>query len=198
MKPLRSLLLVFALALCAAPPATAMNPMRHEVTAVTAKAPMSPAPDLKLFSLTAVAGLAAMGATRKMNLSQSYIFGGETFGPGNDIEVPEDFPQIDGEGNVVHPPGSTAARNIATSNRVNNTIPTTSGGVTETGGSPSVGPGTGRTVSGKTGEELEAMPKADLVDLAESLGITVTRADGSDGTPLKEDYVAALGATATT
>jgi hypothetical protein len=46
-------------------------------------------------------------------------------------------------------------------------------------------------------EELNGMTKEDLTTLAAEKNITVTRGDGTDGEPLKADYVAALGATAT-
>lgn len=46
-------------------------------------------------------------------------------------------------------------------------------------------------------DELEAMTKEDLVDLATDRGLTVTRGDGSDGEPLKADYVNALSSDTT-
>jgi hypothetical protein len=43
-----------------------------------------------------------------------------------------------------------------------------------------------------TDEELEGLTKDELKTLAEERGVTVTRADGEDGEPLKADYIAAL------
>lgn len=40
---------------------------------------------------------------------------------------------------------------------------------------------------------LDDLSKAELVALAEERGVTVTRADGENGAPLKSDYVRALG-----
>lgn len=57
------------------------------------------------------------------------------------------------------------------------------------------GSGTGKnTVSGKSLEQLEGMTKEDLVTLAERKSITVAREDGSEGEPLKADYIKALAA----
>lgn len=42
--------------------------------------------------------------------------------------------------------------------------------------------------------ELETMTKDDLVAEADRRGLTVTRSDGEEGEPLKEDYIAAIGA----
>lgn len=41
-------------------------------------------------------------------------------------------------------------------------------------------------------DELNEMTKEDLVDLADKNNLDVTRADGEEGEPLKEDYVNAL------
>lgn len=38
-----------------------------------------------------------------------------------------------------------------------------------------------------------SMSKAELVKLAESAGMTVTRADGADADPTKDDYLRAFG-----
>lgn len=40
--------------------------------------------------------------------------------------------------------------------------------------------------------DLSEMTKAELVELAEDLGLEVSRSDGTDGAPLREDYEAAL------
>ena len=199
MKFARSLLLLAVLAIPLAS-AHASPPAQPDTVSTISVAPAHAplAPNGGLFSGLALAGTlgaaaAASKPSRKMNLSQSYIFNGETFGPGNDIEVPGDFPEIDGEtGDVIHPPGSTAARNAAASARINGIEVKTSNRL-----SPATGPGLGVSVSGKTADELEAMTKGDLEALASEKGITVTRGDGTDGTPLKEDYVTQLSATAT-
>jgi hypothetical protein len=170
---------------------TAVSSAAH----ATPSAPVPAHPNPLPFILSAAAGV--MGATakrtRKMDLSQAYIFGGETFGPGSGIEVPDDFPDIDGEtGAVIHEEGTAAARNAATSARANAGIAPVQMGAS-TAASPATGPGT--TVSGKSAEELDAMTKDELVALAETSGVTVTREDGTDGAPLKADYVRVLGAT---
>lgn len=41
-------------------------------------------------------------------------------------------------------------------------------------------------------DELESMTKEELVGMAETRGLTVTRGDGEEGDPLKADYVEAL------
>lgn len=41
-------------------------------------------------------------------------------------------------------------------------------------------------------EELSKLTRDELVDLAEKRGVTVTRADGEEGEPLVDDYIAAL------
>lgn len=41
--------------------------------------------------------------------------------------------------------------------------------------------------------DYAAMSKAELVEEAEARGLTVRRADGDDGVPLKADYIRALG-----
>lgn len=202
MRFVRSLLFLAVLAIPVATAHAAPPAQPDSVSTISAQPAHAPlAPNGGLFSAMALAttGAAAAAAAakqpaRKMNLSQSYIFEGETFGPGNDIDVPEGFPEIDGEtGAVVHPPGSTAARNAAASARINGVEVKTTNRVD----SPSTGPGLGVSVSGLNAEELEAMTKSDLEALAQEKGVTVTRGDGTDGTPLKEDYVAQLSRTAT-
>lgn len=46
--------------------------------------------------------------------------------------------------------------------------------------------------SGLTTEQLDAMSKDELVAEAERRGLTVTRGDGGDGEPTKQDYYDAL------
>lgn len=43
-----------------------------------------------------------------------------------------------------------------------------------------------------TREQLEEKGKDQLIKLAEKANLTVTRADGEDGEPLKDDYIDAL------
>jgi hypothetical protein len=43
-----------------------------------------------------------------------------------------------------------------------------------------------------TDVDLDALTKEELIALAIERGVTVTRADGADGVPLKSDYIAAL------
>lgn len=221
-----------ALALCAlavpSGPAEAAAPSRSDSISLVLKAP---APSVEVMTIKAMpdsaplgnlsgpvnltlALAAAVGATgaakgsKKMNLSQSYLFNGVTYGPGDGIDVPEDFPDIDGEtGEPIHPEGSVAARNQASSRRTNASqfaSPPNTGGVnTGVSGTPSTatGTGTGKTVSGKSSSELQAMDKADLISLADEKGVTVRRLDDDgaeeDGEPRKADYVRDLGATAT-
>lgn len=222
-----------ALALCAlavpSGPVAAAAPSRSDSISLVLKAPaplaaevmtIKAAPDsvplsdlsgpvnLTLAFAAAVGATGAAKGTKKMNLSQAYLFAGTTYGPGPDVEVPEDFPEIDGEtGDVIHPEGSAAARNAATSRRVNTrpqASPPNTGGVnTGESGTPSTatGTGTGKTVSGKSQSELAAMDKADLIALADSKQVTVRRLDDDgneeDGEPRKADYVRDLSATAT-
>lgn len=122
---------------------------------------------------------ATTAATRKMTLSRSYLFNGVTYGPGRNIEVPEDFPDLNDDGSVVHEEGSRAAQNAARARQ----------GIAPAG-TPIDNPA--GTVSGKTLEELGRMSKPDLVALAEEKGVEVTREDGGDGEPLVSDYVTAL------
>jgi len=43
-----------------------------------------------------------------------------------------------------------------------------------------------------TREQLEEMDKSKLEKLAQKRGLTVTRGDGAEGEPLKDDYITAL------
>lgn len=123
--------------------------------------------------------------TKKVNLQRTYLFNGGRYGPGQNVVVPEDFPDLDEKGAVQFPEGSAAARNQARS-RVFSSAPSTGGA--NTGETPK----TANTVSGKSEDELNTMSKDDLAELAEQLGITVEREDGGTGDPLKSDYVNAL------
>jgi hypothetical protein len=154
---------------------------------VTTAAPVAlpaPAPKAPLAPLTLL-GFALVGATapkaRKMNLSRTYLFNGQSYGPGNDIAVPDDFPEIDGEtGDVIFEEGSRAAANQARA-RSFSTPPNTGGvntGESQGGGTPA--------------SELEGKTKQELMDMAAERGLTVTRGDRQDGDPVKQDYIDAL------
>lgn len=158
---------------------------------VAARSAPTPAqtPDIPMsFNLIGLA--AVVGATKRMNLNKTFLFEGETFGPGADVEVPSDFPDLDKNGDVIFPEGSQAAKNQARDRRMSS--PPNTGGVdTGEGRAPS------ETVSGKQRAELEGMKVADLEELSLRLNIDVDRedADGNveEGAPLKGDYVRALG-----
>lgn len=193
MRIVRSMLVVMAmLAPCAlqASPVTPTQP-KQEMTIQVASATQAPSQaPLAPLSLTALAlvGATAPSKRKKMSLSRSYIFEGVTYGPGN-VDVPDEFPDLDDDGHVIWPEGSAAAKNQAKARSFSS--PPSTGGV-------NTGEGQGSseaTVSGKTSEELASMSKEDLAALASSLSITVTRSSG-EGDPLKQDYVAALSATA--
>ena len=194
MKSIRSLLCL-AIAACAAftisaPDAKASSLDNHPtVTASVAtqdvsaptKSPLGPIGTLSML------GFAIAGATeakqRKLTLRRTYLFEGNSYGPGRDVLVPEGFPELDNDGNVKHPEGSFAAANAAKSRP--QTIPAGTASIDSS-----------ETVSGKTFEELSEMKKSELEDLAIEAGLDVTRGDGSDGAPLVEDYVKALSAPA--
>lgn len=189
--------LVFALAAAcfALPSAAAAQPTASTLQATVAHLPApAPAPQAFILSLAAfaVAGTTGRAKTRTMSLSKEYLFNGELYGPGEDIEVPEEFPDIDGEtGDVIWPEGSKAARNQAKGRRNFSTPPSTGGVNTGEGAS---GGSEGGTISGKTREQLEELDRGKLEKLAERHGLTVTRGDGQDGAPLKGDFVDALSA----
>jgi hypothetical protein len=192
---------LLVLTMISLPPLASAAPPVHRDSVVTAavheSAPVS-SPNTLPFSLTALA--AVIGATapksKKVSLSGTYLFNGESYGPGEDIEVPDDFPEIDGDtGAVVHEEGSTAARNAAISRRANAGIAPVQGlGAGAISGQGSTEPAGGETVSGMSTEQLEELSKDQLVKVAEKAGIVVEREDG-DGAPLKADYVRVLGAT---
>jgi hypothetical protein len=141
-------------------------------------------------------GVALMGATKKVTLGKTYLFEGDSYGPGRDISVPENFPEIDGDtGDVIHEEGSPAARNAARA-RSFSSAPNTGGVNTGENQSGDASGGKPRTVSGMTAAELEKKNVADLENLAVELGVPVERGDGKDGDPVKADYVAALSAEA--
>jgi hypothetical protein len=195
-------LAVAACALTASTPATvaAAEPNQPTISAVTTtKEAPPPAPNrspLMALELVGLAGLAVL-STGRVPLSQAYLFNGITYGPSTEdelaeggTEVPEDFPEIDDKtGEVLHQ-DLIARRNLANSKRVNL-------GAASGPANAAAGPGSGKTVSGKTAEELEKLDKAALVKLAEKAGVNVQR-EGVEGAPLKEDYVRVLSGTATT
>lgn len=137
-----------------------------------------------------LAGL-AMLATRKMDLPRAYIFQRQTFGPGKDVVVPDDFPDLDENGNVIHEKGTRAAANAELNkqrNATHYTVPPGDVGQSQaqvTGAPANAGPGR---------DELEKLTKADLEQMATDRGLTVTRSDGKEGDPTKQDYIDALAA----
>lgn len=193
-------LLTIAVAALPAPASAEASPLAvRSMSVLQHPASMPSAPTSLPFSLLAFAlvGATEKAKTSKRNLSKTYLFNGESFGPGNDIEVPDGFPDIDGEtGEPIHPPGSIAERNQRASKRLNFTSPPNTGGV-NTGESSSGNEA--RTVSGLTQAEIAGMTKSELADHATSQNITVDRrtADGTveEGEPLVGDYRRVLGAT---
>lgn len=129
--------------------------------------------------------------SRQVNLSRPYMFNGTTYGPGRQVTVPSDFPEIDDQGDVVFEEGSRAAENRARVRRFA-TAPNTGGVNTGEAGGGAGGAGGGGTVSGYPRAQLEEMKKDELAAIAAEKGITVTRGDNADGEPRKDDYVEAL------
>lgn len=203
--------LSMALLLAFAPftPAAAAPPMPNQHEMTIQAAPLAPvpatAPDARLLTLTAFGALAAVVGRqdkgRMVRLNGAYLFDGTTYGPTTADEpdgtwVPEDFPELDKDGVVIHEPGTAAARNAARNRdpRKPFSSPPNTGGVNTGEGITS----NTATVSGKSAEELDSMTKADLEALAETSGIPVTRQDDEgnevEGEPLKADYIRALSA----
>jgi hypothetical protein len=186
MRSVRMLLMAMTVALV--PCAVQAQPVAQSTAPMTIKAQSTlpaPAPKAPLAPLSLL-GFALVGATekaktKKVNLSRSYLFDNQTYGPGNDIVVPEGFPDIDGEtGDVIWPEGTRAAANQARA-RSFSTPPNTGG----------VNTGENNSAASNTAE-LEGMTKEELQEEAEKRGLTVTRGDGGDGEPLKADYIKAL------
>src|SRR3954468_9515208 len=160
MKRFCTMIALLVLTMISMPPLASAAPVHRDsvVTAVAHETAPVSSPNSLPFSLTALAAVIGATApnnkTKKVSLGQSYIFNGETFGPGEDIEVPEDFPEIDGDtGAVIHPEGTTAARNAAISRRTNVGVAPQQGlgqGAISGQGEPQ-----GETVSGMSTEELE-------------------------------------------
>lgn len=163
----------------AVPVSVSAAPALHAPIA-PAKSPLGPLGSLSLLGF-ALAGATEEAKTKKVTLRRAYLFKGETHGPGRDVEVPDDFPELDESGNVKHPEGSLAAKNAARSRP--QPIPAGTSAIDS-----------GDTVSGKSFDELSTMKKAELEELAVESGISVEREDGGDGAPLVEDYVRALSA----
>jgi hypothetical protein len=205
-KVLAFLLVPISLAF-AAPPTAATQSVSHasdaRVLRVAAPATPASAPNAALFNLSgsALLGMAAMGATeeakeakeakkkssRKINLSRTYIFNKRRYGPGRDVEVPSDFPELDDKGDVKFAEGTSGAENQAKFRQM--ASPPSTGGVNT--GEAGTG-GEGETVSGYPAAQLQDMKKDELMALAAEKGITVTRSDGEEGDPRKDDYVDAL------
>lgn len=210
LRLLRTSLLLMVGLLCAPPiaavaQASQPSSAEHFVMAVNLAGPSvsaastvpAPTPDTNLFTLNSLIAFTAVGATRQ--LRKAIFWNQEKYGPGlkeNDfeVEVPDDFPEVDENGDVVFEEGSKAAKNRAKvrSSNASFASPPSTGGVNT--GEDQLGTGSS-TVSGKTQAELEAMTKDDLVELANDVGVVVERADGEAGEPLKSDYVQALSKT---
>ncbi len=147
-------------------------------------------------------------------LSQTYLHAGKRYGPGNDVDVPKDFPDVSKQEKAF------AARQAARSGVRTISMAGSKGGaenegdslLTEQGlgvradaigekgeftplrdGAPAVNQTGGVPAgSGLAEADLKKLEKADLVDMAAQKGVTVTREDGGDGEPTKADYVRAL------
>lgn len=186
MRSIRTLVVAMLVALVPAVAHASPVVAPHSVSAAVVQAAPTPAPSPAPLAPLALLGFAVAGATkevktRKMDLSRSYLFNGQTYGPGKDVVVPDDFPEIDGEtGDVIWPEGTRAASNQARARSFS--TPPNTGGVNT--GEPQGG--------GTPASELEGMTKAELQEEAEKRGLTVTRGDGGDGEPRKEDYIKAL------
>jgi hypothetical protein len=110
----------------------------------------------------------AKSKTKKIDLPVAMSFKGKVYPKGTNVEVPEDFP----EGKLDRL--REEQEKLAT-------------------GAPSDPPE--NRIEVYTTEELDGMTKAKLIELAEANpSVTVARADGGDGDPTKDDYVAALAA----
>lgn len=191
----RLFLCVMALLAFVPAQASAETNFKHNQPTVQASPPANLAADTTPLAPLGISllGVALMGATKKVDLSKTYLFNGESYGPGANIDVPDDFPDIDGEtGDVIHEEGSPAARNAARARSFSS--PPNTGGVNTGEPAPDPYAGKVRTVSGKTAAELEKMTVADLDALAVELSVPVSRAEG-EGDPVKADYVRTLSET---
>lgn len=144
-------------------------------TSAPSKTPLIP---IELMGFSLMGAVAATKGPRKITLTRSYILDGVTYGPGRNIEVPEHFPELTDDGDVIFEKGSKAERNAARGRQA-----------PAPAGTPIQEP---TTVSGKTLEELGRLSSTEIVELAESLGLEVTREDGNE--PVFQDYVTALSA----
>lgn len=166
------------------------QPAQRTVTASPvgkASAPSVPAAPLAL-SVVSLLAFSVMGTTR--DLDKTYLFGGLRYGPGKDIEVPDDFPDLDDDGNVIHKAGSQAERNQKRSRMF--ASPPSTGGVNTGVPAGSVSADSTNTVSGMSRTELQGMTVEELTEAAGDAGIDVVRGDGKEGDPLKADYIEAL------
>lgn len=184
-----ALMLVAAAAFPQQSPAMAATPAQSTVQAAPAHAVASNADKAPIvLSVVSILGFALMGTTR--DLDRTYLFNGQRIGPGKDIELPEDFPELDENGDVVYPKGSAAARNRQRTRMFSS--PPSTGGVNTGVATGSASADSTKTVSGKSKSQLEKMKVEDLKDLADETGLEVARGDGEEGDPLKADYVSAL------
>lgn len=185
---LRTKMALLFLALFMALPVTASAAPPQQTMTVRAT-PATQTTPLPVLGFSILGAAMAMAATKKMDLTQTYLFEGDSYGPGKDVEVPEGFPELDVEGMPIHPEGSPAARNAARAKSFS-TAPN-SGGVFTGESKAEAGV---LTLSGKSEAELNTMKVDELDALAVELGVPVSRGDGQAGDPLKGDYVKALSA----
>ena len=106
---------------------------------------------------------------KTIDIKRTLLFHGKTYLPGTDVEVPDDFPDLDERGLPIFPEGSAAAQNQALSRSFEKVAPLP-----------------------LTADDIASMSKRELMQLAEARGITVTRSDGKEGDPNKQDYLDAL------
>lgn len=129
--------------------------------------------------------------TRTVDLTTRVTFNDKHYGPGMGVEVPADFPTAD---------EIEAAPTPERVFRKPSSSPPNTGGV-NTGENMPRSADTARVAgAARSVEELEAMDKSELTDLAVRLGLRVDRhdADGriEEGEPLKKDYVRVLSQSA--
>jgi hypothetical protein len=128
-------------------------------------------------------------------LSQTYLYNGKRYGPGDNVDVPKDFPDVSAHEKAfkARQEASAGIRTISMAGSKGGAEPIgESGAFTPLrDGAPAVNQ-TGGAAAGMAEADLKKLEKADLQDMAAQKGITVTREDGGDGEPTKADYVRAL------
>jgi hypothetical protein len=145
-------------------------------------------------------------------LSQTYLYNGKRYGPGDNVDVPKDFPDVSAHEKAfkARQEASAGIRTISMAGSKGGAENSGDDNLTEQGlgvraepigesgaftplrdGAPAVNQ-TGGAAAGMAEADLKKLEKADLQDMAAQKGITVTREDGGDGEPTKADYVRAL------